>query len=447
MFYYTTTIFIYPQLMYTLIMTTRHPHANFNKNQPNRNYWHNFTTSIMMPLYLGLLHWVLNTTDPNSTILFLSRDGYMLNQLIKHLQKHDPTTSNLIKAKNISIDYLPISRSFIKLTYATTKNDFKLFKEYATLKVVRFNTSTPDVDFKKLFEEYKQQSIKYKKFLEKYNLDKQKLYTFEIGWRGTTVFYFLQLLKSYKFTPDLTPLYYGSLATTPEEIKTKQKTYAIKNNKPEDLFHVTNAYIVLFEFMFSAPHGRFKQLNKDLSPQWHKVPTNFKQIQQTLEKHLLNQVTEYLKKHKDFYTNFNYTPRQVTQPFIDFATQKNFNDLKQFSNIDLEIGTFAELRPIVVQSVTKQEFLALSKKQILKKMDYSLWQNTIFISDVPEQEFYQLLKQKGVYQRFQQGWKPNFIYLIKLLLADPYKIIRAIKQPKDYLQQTITFIKKLFQQA
>ena len=398
-------------------------------------YWADFIAQIALPIHIGIIDWIIKTVPPNSTIAFLSRDGFLGYNILKRLQ-----SLPAVKQKKLRIIYLPVSRSFIKLTYAAAIGDKNLFEQFAKQKNIRFwEKAKPPTDLSKLFEYHAQQAKLYKKYLQKLGLLNQDFYTFELGWRGTTVYYLLKLIKEvYGYKHTVTPLYFGSTATTPPEIKTLQKTYAIKDSQPADLFGFIESYIAIFEFMFSAPHGRFLGLNKHIQPVWKKTPSTHTTVQKYFEKALPPLVYQFYKKNPRILQEPVMPAKDLLQPFIDFATRKDYKDLKEWSKLYLEIGVFAEYMPFV-PSVSKKEFLQMRNSQIKKLMQRALWPYTIFIKDTTRKQFYELLRQKGVEEYMKQGWKPDFRYILASFNMD--KIKRIMRNPGGYIKTLWQWVK------
>ena len=205
----------------------------------------------------------------------------------------------------------------------------------------------------------------------------------DIGWAGSTQYSLGKLLPNKK----ITGYYFGTRKSMYDDVKYNSFGYLFDSEEPVDLFEEIDKIVMMYEFIFSAPHGTtlgFEETKDGVEPILGDNSVNNSAIE-TFQASALDTCREFLK----YYDELKNTPPYLgIQNYRNFIQQRNFNDLKMFKNITEAVG-FDGDRISFVPTFKKEEVLA-NPKEFYDLISKSLWKNAYLFDDVEEEEYNQI---------------------------------------------------------
>ncbi len=253
-----------------------------------------FGYTVIGPVLLGFISWLIKTaiTDNITSLLFLSREGWLFNQIYERILNHPLMKHE--KKKLPPGSYFYCSRTFAGLTAIETSDDFKILLsgDYHGSLMQLFNGRfgiENDVDLKKFLNDdilqqqvnlpqdydkihgylelclpfFKQQAMKYRQVFLKYWHEQAEETTspaiVDIGYSGTIQKALMQILKN-----PITGYYLVTNTYCRQVINKGGKIDACFGNLlSDDQMNILpiNKYALLTEAVLTAPQGQLKQLN------------------------------------------------------------------------------------------------------------------------------------------------------------------------------------------
>lgn len=430
----------------------------------NQDYWYRFGYEVVGPLYIGLMFWLAKMIRGKDHIYFLARDGYMPYQLYNIMKEYDaelPDSKYLLASRRAYIyPSLPDAdrgyAKFIltahnsalgqKLTVGEILDNIGLESIAYIGKLSTLNLSIESVVDEKTLKSVdafldsiwddicgvlrnEQKAVKI--YLQTMGFDQyEKINIFDIGWRGSTHQALQQLIGK-----RVEGYYFGITENASEEIKDQSHGYAFDKGIPRKYRNEILEHIMMFELIFSAPHGSLIkfQANQERSvrPILQNVERNNKMYE--IIERFQKGATDLFRQLMGF-SDKNIMHLEVSKEFA-FGAFSNLlhgyraSDLIQFLELSNSIG-FGNSRDIKrYVSCYDVKYYLENRKHCELKASTNLWKDAIVIRDDQGRYFnkYEISKlyglRKSIYNlRFGRYWN-LFIKAVK----NPRKAFRKLR--------------------
>jgi len=427
---------------------------NYCETRMDMNYWEEFGVKYLSILFFHFTLWLMKNLKGKKNAFFLSRDGYLPFLLYKKLylyQKDLPKPNYILASRrayqipNLLNSSIEDAVSFLltynisfgqKLTLGEVFNNLGLNREKHCQDIRDFGFSDYhdmiDNEPKKksarkllyyLYPEILKNLETEKDFLiqylkEKRVTDNDEINIIDVGWRGSTQKAIQDITGKKTFG-----FYLGTDYNIYEDLKKKTKGFAFTNGKPFVVRNKIMNNVMLFEFIFSSPHGtliNFSSKNGRISANTEKSENTYyynsisffqKSTQLIIEQYL--PYLQYLE---------NMTTEESLMDYLDFINTKNYHDLLQFKELNSIVGIGNPIsKHNFVTEVTIEEFLQ-NHKYYEKKANTNLWRNSLIIngclSKVKKQLFFIVIK-----NRFNR-----IFVLLHKMIHKPKNVIFRLKQ-------------------
>lgn len=421
--------------------------------------WEIFGIKYVSPLYYGFTNWIYQLTKHKDNIYFLARDGYAIKQV------YEMFTRKL--NKNIDTYYLYCSRAAFQIPTLCDKE-----KAYALdiltrynptmnqkvkidniLKALKLDASKYEKQFRNfelnkdvildqtnlyrvkkflsyiyddIFEKLKEKKELVEEYLKEMNLEKyDSLNIVDIGWAGSTQYALYDLVDK-----KITGYYFGTRKNMYDDVKYNSFGYMFDSEEPKDRYKKVDDNVMMYEFVFSAPHGStlgFKKEKGKVVPILGDNGENDSYIEQ-FQKTAIEICQKYLKYYDELKS---ISPEIVLNNYNEFIENKNFKGLEMFANIKESVGYDGEKISFV--PVFKEEDIRKDPTVFYREINVALWKNSFLIEGKNEEEYNAIKK-----ELFSKKTR------IKCLLKNINikTILRAIRYPRTTLRKIKMVLKK-----
>ena len=382
------------------------------------DYWEKFGILNVSPLYFGYSFWLYNLTKDKDNLFFLARDGYIFEKIFNYFPK-----------TNLFTNYIYCSRKSLQipalydcdedyLTYVVTiMNDFKnntiklkdFFKvaqldynDEKYLPIIRlFNfDSFEDIiddnnyenmkklmasqidDIKKNIKEQRDLVIAY---LNQEGMDKyEKINVVDVGWAGSIQFAIEKLLKK-----KVTGYYFGTIINQKaNNYSTMFGYYFDLGNKEEDRREIIDN-IMMYELLFSAPHGTtksYKKVNGKIEYILGEDDNN------EIVERFQNAALSIIKKYIEYYEYSQKIDKYfATYRFRKMIKDKNYEDMYNFSKLSNDMVLGSDKKYSYVKEFEKR-YINKNFKQFLKDSSSSIWKGAYLIKDGTPEDYKKINK-------------------------------------------------------
>ena len=421
--------------------------------------WEIFGIKYVSPLYYGFTNWIYQLTKHKDNIYFLARDGYAIKQVYEMFTKK--------LNKNIDTYYLYCSRAAFQIptlcdkekAYAldiltrynpTMNQKLKIENILKTLKLDADNYEKQFRNFdlnkdvildqtnlyrvKKflsyiyddILEKLKEKKELVEEYLKEMNLDKyDSLNIVDIGWAGSTQYALYDLVDK-----KITGYYFGTRKNMYDDVKYNSFGYMFDAEEPKERFKKVDDNVMMYEFIFSAPHGStlgFKKEKGKIVPILGDNEENKIFIEQ-FQKTAIDTCQKYLKYYDELKT---ISPEIVLDNYNEFIEEKTYKSLEMFVNIKESVGY--DGGKISFVPVFKEEEIRKDLTKLYKEISTALWKNSFLIEGKNEEEYNTIKK-----ELFSKKTR------IKCLLKNINikTILRAIRYPRTTLRKIKMVLKK-----
>lgn len=400
------------------ILTALEINQKYSASNSN-DYWFEYGYNIAGRLFLGLGIWLTGKlkNKPNSTIHFLARDGYLVKkiyeQLIEHKQDKYPSSNYLytsrrafqfVETLSLSVEELLLIITGYnpqfnqRLTVLEILNNVGLDPNNYTDILIRYELSLDTVvnvennslknaqDFLKFIIDDITTVLEAEKsalldYLEQSNLvnNPQQNFIFDIGWRGSIQKALQQLINK-----PLQGFYLGTNPFTHDAVKNFSSGYLFQEGNPSDLNSFVTHYLMIFELLFSAPHGSLISFKYDennmLYPLLSQVENNENLYQIT--ESIQNGVLAYISNSKQYLTYIHdIKPQLAIKNLKNNLETAAYIDLMHFSQLSNSVG-FGDSEDIKKYvSIIDVDIFDKNPNKELELAKYNLWPNALLIRD------------------------------------------------------------------
>ncbi len=420
--------------------------------------WEVFGIRYVAPLYYSFTNWIYQLTKHKDNIYFLARDGYAVKQVYEMFMKK--------LNKNIDTYYLYCSRASFQVPTLCDKE-----KAFALDVLTRFNpTMNQKVKIESILKSLELDPANYKKEFQNFELNKdvvlnnENLYRVkkflsyiygdileklqqkksvvqmylkemhleqydtinivDIGWAGSTQFALYDLLDK-----SITGYYFGTRKSMYDDVKYNSFGYMFDAEEPKDRYKKIDENVMMYEFIFSAPHGStlgFKKEKDKIVPILGDNSVNNEFIEK-FQAAAIQLCQQYLK----YYDELKYASPDISlDNYHEFIEQKNYADLQMFSKVKESVGYDGAKIPFVPSF--KVEEIKQDLTEFYHLVSTALWKNSFLIEGKNEKE-YSILK-KNLFSKKTR---------VRCLLKNIHfkSIFRAIRYPRTTLRKIKVILK------
>lgn len=372
----------------------------------NANYWYNLGKNTFGAITIAFFDWIVKRAkaDKIDVVYFISREGYILNQLF---QKYIET----FPENQINFRYLPASRrayniASIKnldkedinyltgLTYSITIRDFLLkiglnpedFKDT----VLDYNFTSLDhlidlqddlKNLKKLVKDIKSQILDnieeernlLVEFLKQESVLKQnKIAVVDIGWHGSIQNSIAQLFSMQGINSKVYGYYICTFPQSEKYIseKVRMNGFLCHQGKPNKAFNIFLSCIELFEFAFSAnlqPLERFQKIDDKIIPKYGEESFADIDSQRLKAEEIQNGIVDYIKARSNNEMSLNQIMLRL-HSLLNNPTKEDLEEIGSLFHIDNFAGT-----PHKLFYIDKNRYTSIPLLNIVKQYNRSLW--------------------------------------------------------------------------
>ncbi|EPU1006073.1 HAD family hydrolase [Vibrio cholerae] len=381
------------------------------------DYWNKFAILYISHLMYLFTAWIAENVknQKNKKIHFLSRDGYipyLLYQIIREAKTNLPMPNYLYASRGV-YQYSELSKfnkeecieyiSAINPALGFFVSPRDIFSRYGlNMEVVvpvcrkhgleldeKVTNHKQHESLKKvineLFDEIEgntaQEYSKLNKYLENSGLSKKQELDFivDVGWRGS-IQKAIENIKKMK----LRGLYFGTIPQVYTQINNRVLGFVFDKGKPRKYYKYINDNIMMFEFVFSAPHGSL--IGFRLDPQNNDVVVPILDTSEEQNNNLIIKreirdgvisTSRKLIKYHDYIKSSSV--EDAIYDYFKFIKKKNIDDLIAFSKVQESLGvSFYEQGSPFVSNYTQETFNS-NYKDILKNAQKNLWKGAFLI--------------------------------------------------------------------
>ncbi|GIP55878.1 hypothetical protein [Paenibacillus vini] len=434
---------------------------NIVETSEELDYWEKFGINTVSSVLWGFTNWLIENIKEKGqdNLFFLSRDGYLpyliyekLNGVISHLpparyiqasrrvyqfpnilnmKRQDAldllTAFNPSLGQRITLEEIFDNIGLNKSKYKSLLNSFgfvsfkdELKSDFQREKVKKMLDSIyPEVE--EVLQNEKETLLKYLR--QSGIFDFQQINVVDVGWRGST----------HKAIRDLTGkkvtgYYFGTTDIVYPDISKDVLGYAFNLGKPKQRQNVVMENVMMYEFIFSAPHG---SLIKLVDSEGEITPC-FKE-EDRIEGYLSSIIKGIIKATESYIDYFSYVKNVTVDDclgdYIEFIEHKNYDDLFQFKELtsSVGIGDTQDKQPFVT-FVSLKEYQN-RKKEIRIQVQKNLWKNALVVYGTGED-----LEKIGIHFRFA------FLDRMEWFIRE--RIIRGIRNPKKAFRYILRKLRK-----
>ena len=444
----------------TIINAIRNNTANNGLELP---YWQKFGILNASPIYFAFANWVYKRNVDHDNIYFLARDGYIIKKVYDKIIK--------LKKQKIDSRYLYTSRRAIQLpmlmfedktkaidTLASInrglnekmvlKNVFNYFnmdlKKYEKIiKIYGFNSFDEEIDdenflvlkqmLSEIYDDFKLEMSKkvdnIKAYLEQEKVnDYEKVFMVDIGWRGSVQYALDKVIDKEVFG-----YYFCTNPYVYNEIFYNTQGFLINFGTPFWLEQEVSQYIMLYEFLFSAPEGSLKDFTKKDGKIVPVLGENTEYSKEIAE--VQNSALEIIDKFMEYYDYITeFSGEEAVWPYRNFILNKKYEDLVKFSHIKTNVG-YAGDSYNFVPTFSKKE-IEEDPIEFMNEINKSMWNGTFLVKEIDNSIDYEeykkhlelLIEKEKMYSQMMQPSKIITYSNFKKAIKHP---VVAIKKLKD----------------
>ncbi len=345
---------------------------NYLFNGEEHNYWENFGVRYAFMIYFAFTKWLYELTREEDNLYFFARDGYIIKEIYDMFCKKE---SNHIFTK-----YLYISRKVLLLPELT--NDSQLdtliraitdragfktdnptlkeilrtagIKDYEKVKkyIYAFGFASIDEEvpiekhymvrnlIKKTIGEIQSGLLEIKEKTEKYLAQEEvtrwdKINIMDIGWGGNCQIALKQMLNK-----KVMGYYFGTVDTTVKNEFSNMLGWLFDDRDPISNYRMIEQYMVMYEFLFTAPHGSvidYEEKESIIKPVFNQNVT-VENIAKEFQKASL-QISEVAIEYMEYIDAVR--PEIACEQYQKYLENKDENDVKKFYGLttDFMIGS------------------------------------------------------------------------------------------------------------
>ncbi len=391
---------------------------NHEFTQTSLSYWEKFSTKYAAKLYFGITYWLIQDLleKKKDNIYFIARDGYIIHHVYNLFKPYmeealppgkylyasrrgyqypeipnHPEKEEAIKVVlgwNPQFDQkLPIYEVFENLQFDISKYTHLIEKQGLTPETV---LSYEDGTYKKaqnlmldlwpeIVDKLNQERENVSAYLQDQRCeDFDRINVFDVGWRGSIQKAIAGILNKPVFG-----YYFGTNQWLYPEVEAQSNAYAVNAGTPPKRMEHINKYLMIYEHIFSAPHGsliNFSKKNGEIVPNLENVECNENTFNALTSMHktadaIIGTYLQYLPYIKNIDKNFILRDIETMLEKTDIEDMIGFSELSN----TVGFGNSQDVKPYV-PVVTLDEYFD-DQETIERQLPFNLWPNALLITD------------------------------------------------------------------
>jgi predicted HAD superfamily hydrolase len=431
----------------------------------DEGYWYQFGFNISGPLYAGLLFWLADQVRGKDNIFFMARDGYLAYKLYNIMKEHVsdlPEAYYLLASRRAyiysqiadgdrtySLDILTAYNSVLgqQLSVGEILDNIGLEHKPYLDKLASFglnidsNVNSESIskikaflegiwhDIAQVLKTERQALLKYLVSMKIGEYD--HIHIFDIGWRGSSHLALQELINK-----PVHGYYFGTAENIFDAIKNRSVGYMFDQGRPRKYKKEIFDHIMIFEFIFSGPHGSLIKFVEDKENQM--VLPVFRDVEQNSQiyeaiRQMHRGIIDLFKQALKYSKYMEISKEYSFDALHRFISEYNVTDLIQFSSLTNSVG-IGESKDIkrYVTCYEIEDYLS-NRKLYDREAASNLWKNAILIRDKQGRYFNQeeIRKLYGLRKE-----RPHFDYKKYWRLFG-----KAIKNPRKAVKKIISMIR------
>ncbi|MEZ8606864.1 HAD family hydrolase [Vibrio sp. 10N.239.311.G01] len=392
---------------------------NYLENNQQISYWNKFSVLNVSHMMYLFTSWIVDNVKDNNykNIHFLSRDGYIpfeIYEIIQSCYNELPKPNYLYASRSVfqysellqynkddCVDFMtainPALGYYITPRQVFSRYNLDMDKVLSVCLGLgldideEIQTKQRQLLLKKavveLFDQIKATNSRNDSELREYlkqsgvangtNID----CLVDVGWRGS-IHKSIEKIKAV----EMDGFYFGTIPQVYSEIKSRTFGYAFNLGLPGSTYEEINRNIMMFEFIFSAPHGSLVGFKKDANNEGAITPILEESCQQSdnlkVKKEIRNGVIDIaneLVKYHNYIKSCSI--KESTKEYLNFIDNQEVGDLIAFSKVNESLGvSFSEQGSPFVSCYNQEEFNE-NYKSLIKNSMRNLWKGAILIDE------------------------------------------------------------------
>ncbi|XOI99619.1 hypothetical protein ACMX2M_28100 [Paenibacillus polymyxa] len=423
----------------------------------NIDYWEKFGIYTVSSIFWGFTNWLIRNVQKNdqNNLHFLSRDGYIpyiIYEKLKDVILELPPAKYLYASRRVyqlpnilnmnrqdALDLLTAFNPALgqKITLEEIFDNIGLDKEQYSSLIHEYGFTNIQDEIKtevqrekikklldrlfpeviRIFERERETLIRYLK--QNGVLDFDQINIVDIGWRGST----------HKAIKDITGkkvagYYFGTANNVYDDIKSNVESYAFTLGKPREYQTTIMDNVMMFEFIFSAPHGSLIKLEDNEGI----INPYFKEEDKS-SNHLV-QIEKGIMKATDLYMRYfpyikDVEVSECLSDYFEFITRKDYDDLLRFSHLSTSVGIGdTQDTQSFVTSVNLKHYVN-HKRQFNLDAGKNLWKNALIVYGSVED-----VKKGRIQVHFEVFYKFDWFIRERIIkgIRNPSKVYKYISR-------------------
>lgn len=428
---------------------------NYLYNGNELSYWERFGVLYASPIYYGFTNWLFRLTQKRDNLYFLARDGYivkkvydefknkygtkidtyylygsrktiylpallhrtkdeMLNTLVVLTNDYDVKTTieHILKSMGLDCEDYQEELSIFGFTKDSVldKNNFH--------QVRKFVKHIYD-DIEKKLEEQEKIVLEYLKQEGVCNYNKINI--MDVGWGGS-----LQEALGILTGKKIMGYYFGTIPTNKEDILSNSLGFVFDEAKPEKNFMRVFNIPMMYEFIFSAPHGTtlgFIKKDKKIVPVLDEDDEKYTQKVEILQNAAMQVVKTYL-----VYAEYlkNISVEDSLRAYAEMIERRDFADLIEFSNLTNSV-LYTNHKDKYIEKFD-EDYIYNHYDEFKNKIHKAMWRDAFLVNGVEsEAEWNDFGRRFENFMTRKRITSSNKISYVKKGIKNPKKAARMVK--------------------
>lgn len=377
---------------------------NYLYNGNEIDYWDKFGVLNVSTIYFGFTKWLYDLTKNYDNLFFIARDGYIIEKIYKLFDKNINTNylycsrNSLVIPSLYNLDTEELVNNLIKMYHPNVLYTLEKFLKECRLNkedvesdlITAFNFKTFDdvisesniYNLKKLLVVL---APKIKEKLEKdFNIVRNYLIQekvdnyshiniMDIGWAGSIQSSIKRILNK-----DVNGYYFGTIDENQKDGFTTMFGYYFDFDHLEENKKNILDNVMMYELIFSAPHGTTKGYEKkkgiispilDSNKEYNKVVETFQ-----------NSAISIIKRYLEYIDYFDFLSKEFcTYSYRKFIKEKNYEDIIEFSHLSNDFILNNDSKFSYVNEISLDD--VADEIKFMQKSSSSLWPYTFILKD------------------------------------------------------------------
>lgn len=414
---------------------------NYLYNGNEHSYWERFGALYASPVYYGFTNWLFRLTKEKDNLFFLARDGYVVKKVYDKFKAKEKTKTDtyylycsrktfqlpafLHKTQDEAIDYLCAFTDCYdyKATVGDILKNIGLDEDNYNdiLSIFGFSSKEDVINqnnlsqvrrlLKYLYSDIEIELTKAEKIVLKY-LKQENYFKYDrinimdVGWAGS-IQEALKLIAGKK----VMGYYFGTIpAPRKIDIISNSLGFAFDEAKPESYYKKIFDVPMMYEFLFSAPHGTtigFKEKGGKVVPVTDEDDKAFISIVEKMQGAAF-EVIDTLLCYSQYLVEMNV--EDSISVYDDMIQRRDLEDLKEFRKLTNSV-IYTNAKNNYIDEFDK-DYIVKNYEEFRDKINKAMWKGSYLIKGIETDE----------------QWNKYRSHVNKVIRRK--KVLKAAKNPK-----------------